>query len=88
MDSFQKAKEILTKYNQEHLLTFYDELDNNEKQLLINQICRIDFKQIFDLYEASKIDEVIPTNRIEPLPYFDKGKLSKEDLDNYISIGE
>lgn len=88
MDSFQKAKEILSKYNQEHLLAFYDELDENEKELLVNQICRIDFKQIFDLYEASKTDEVIPTNHIEPLPYFDKGKLSKEDLDNYISIGE
>lgn len=88
MDSFQKAKEILSKYNQEHLLAFYDELDENEKELLINQICRIDFKQIFDLYEASKTDEVIPTNHIEPLPYFDKSKLSKEELDNYISIGE
>lgn len=88
MDSFQKAKEILSKYNQEHLLAFYDELDENEKELLVNQICRIDFKQIFDLYEASKTDEVIPTNHIEPLPYFDKSKLSKEELDKYISIGE
>ena len=88
MDSFQKAKEILKEYNQEHLLNFYDELDKNERSFLINQICRINFKQIFDLYEASKADEVIPTNFIEPLPYFDKSKLSKKDLNYYSSIGE
>lgn len=88
MDNFQKAKNILTKYNQESLLSFYDELNDDEKNLLINQICRIDFQQIFDLYEASKTDEVIPCNLIEPLPYFDKSKISKDDINYYTAIGE
>lgn len=88
MDSFQKAKDILKEYNQEHLLCFYDELDKSEQELLVNQICRIDFKQIFDLYEASKKDEVIPCNLIEPLPYFDKSLLSNDDLKYYTSVGE
>lgn len=88
MDSFQKAKNILSEYNQEHLLSFYDELDESEKSFLINQIFRINFKQIFDLYEASKTDEIIPCNLIEPLPYFDKSTLSNKDLNYYSSIGE
>lgn len=88
MDSFQKAKDILKEYHQDHLLCFYDELNESEQELLINQICRINFKQIFDLYEASKTDEVIPCNLIEPLPYFDKSSLSSEDLKHYTSVGE
>lgn len=88
MDNFLKAKEILKEYNQEHLLSFYDELDNEQKEFLVNQILRIDFKQIFDLYEASKTDEVIPCNLIEPLPYFDKSRLSYNDKNLYINLGE
>lgn len=88
MDNFLKAKEILKEYNQEHLLNFYDELDDDEKKFLVNQILRIDFKQIFDLYEASKTDEVIPCNLIEPLPYFDKSKLSYDEQNSYIALGE
>lgn len=87
MDNFLKAKEILKEYNQEHLLNFYDELDDDEKKFLVNQILRIDFKQIFDLYEASKTDEVIPCNLIEPLPYFDKEKLTLDEINMYSKIG-
>jgi len=88
MDNYAKAKDLLKTYNQEHLLRFYDELNNKEKEFLINQICNINFKQIFDLYEASKIDEVIPTNLIQPLPYFDKSKLSASDITFFKNIGE
>ena len=88
VQNLEKAKEILKKYHQEHLLAFYDELNNEEKEFLVNQICNINFEQIFNLYEASKIDEVIPHNLIEPLPYFIKNKLPKEDAVIYKNIGE
>ena len=88
MNKLQKAKEILKEYNQEHLLMFYDELNNEERELLLNQICDIDFKQVFDLYEASKTDEQISCSEIEPLPYIDKNELNKVDIINYSDIGE
>lgn len=88
MESYDKAESLLKTYKQEHLLGFYNELNTNEKEFLIDQICHINFKQIFELYEASKTDEVIPTNLIEPLPYFDKEKLSKKDFDFFTTIGE
>lgn len=87
MDNLQKAKDILKKYNQEHLLNFYDELDDAQKQFLITQICNINFEQIFNLYEASKKDEVIPSNLIEPLPYFDKSQLSEKEIEDFSCIG-
>ncbi len=88
MQSYETAKQFLAQYNQEHLLNFYDELNNEEKEQLINQICQIDFKQIFDLYEASKTDKIIPNLSIEPLPYTIKKELSQEELKYYTSIGE
>ena len=40
-DDFLKAKDILKKYNQEHILNGYDNLDENKKQVLLNQVlCR------------------------------------------------
>lgn len=88
VQNYEKAKSILSKYHQEHLLNFYDELNNEEKEFLINQICNINFQQIFDLYEASKIDEVIPQNLIEPLYYTIKKDLSNEELTYYNQIGK
>ena len=88
MNDYSRAEDLLRMYKQEHLLRFYNELNTDEKQFLINQICTLNFKQIFDLYEASKEDEVIPSNMIEPLPYFDKEKLSKKDISFYEDIGK
>ena len=88
IQNFEKAKDIVSKYRQEHLLNFYDELNNEEKQALVNQICSINFKQIFDLYEASKTDEIIPKNLIEPLNYTIKKDLSNNQISYYEQIGE
>lgn len=87
-ENLQVAKEILKKYNQEHLISFYDELNDEERAILIKQICGIDFDQIFKLYEASKTDEVIPTKAIEPLSYVEKSKVSNEDYSFYSKVGE
>ena len=87
IENYERAKQILETYHQEHLLSFYDELEEDQKEYLINQILTINFKQIFDLYEASKIDEVIPNNEIEPLEYTIKKQLSNQDLAFYKEIG-
>lgn len=87
-DYFNKAKEIVHKYHQEHLLNFYDELDTDEQLKLCNQICSIDFDQIFNLYEASKIDEIIPESSISPLSYFIKNNISNDEFLNYTNYGE
>lgn len=87
VQNLEKAKDILKKYHQEHLLAFYDELNNKEKAYLLNQICSINFEQILNLYEASKIDEVLPSNLIEPLPYNIKREIPKDKFALYENIG-
>ena len=82
------VKQILNKYNQEHLLQFYDELADFEKESLLNQILSINFEEVFNLYEKSKIDIISNTEEVEPLPYFNKASFSKKDLNLYSMYGE
>ena len=49
-----KVKELLKKHNQEHLLTFFDDLTLENKELLLNQILDIDFELMSKLYENIK----------------------------------
>ena len=71
-DKLNTVREILKKYNQEHLLQFYSELTENQKSDLLNQILDIDFEQILHLYEKSKLDVLDSTEEIEPLTCVDK----------------
>ncbi len=87
-DKLTKAKEILKKYYQEHLLYFYDEISENEKEVLLNQIIKIDFDEILNLYENSKQNTKLDISKVSPLPHLEKNKLTKEELDTYIGIGE
>lgn len=83
-----KAKEILHHYNQEHLLYFYDELSEEQKELLLNQILGIDFNKILTLYKNSFKSTKLDLNTVSPLPHIEKDKISKKDLEHYIAIGE
>ena len=87
-DKLKKAKEILTKYDQEHLLYFYDELSEEEKNILINQILNIDFEKIINLYINSKKNNDSLNDKISPLPHIEKDKLTDKELDYYTQIGE
>lgn len=87
-DKLKTAKEILKKYNQEHLLYFYNEISEEEKNKLINQILNIDFEQILHLYANSKKVDNFSNVKISPLPHIEKDKLAEKDLDYYTKIGE
>lgn len=87
-DKLNQAKEILKKYNQEHLLYFYDELSEEQQNILIDQILNIDFEKIINLYLNSKKIEDTSNVKISPLPHIEKNKLTDKELDYYTQIGE
>lgn len=86
-DKLNKVKEILSKYNQEHLIQFYPELTENQKSDLLNQIFKIDFEEILDLYEKSKLEVLNSTENVEPLNYTIKDLLSASQKKQLFSIG-
>ena len=85
---FLKAKDILKTYNQEHLLCLYDELSDDEKNLLVNQILKINFYEILNLYENSMKENNSSTQKISPLFHFEKNNFSKSEIDYYSKVGE
>ena len=73
-EKFKKAKDILIKYNQEHLL---------------NEIFRINFDEILTLYTKSINNQNIDTNfKVSPIKHIEKDKLTNLEIENYTKIGE
>ena len=87
-EKLKKVKLILEKYKQEHLLDFYDELNSEEKQLLLDQILATNFEQIKTLYENSFKDEKIESSRISPIDYIASYDLDERNKHFYITLGE
>ncbi len=77
----------LKKYDQMHLIKFYDELKETEKNYIENQIEKIDFDQVDKLYETTK-EEKKYSDKIEPMKYIDKYKLSEDERKHYAQIGD
>ena len=84
---YEEAKNILKKYNQEHLLNQYEKLNNEKKDYLLNQIMRIDFDLINKLYEETKKEIKFENEKIEPIKYIEKEKLTDEEKNKYFEIG-
>ena len=76
---FKQAKEILEKYNQQHLLKYYDELDDAKKEELLAQISEIDFDLLKLLNQEQKSDD---KGTITPLDQ----AVSVEDIKNHEEV--
>ena len=86
-NKYNEAKKILEQYNQTHLLSQYEKLDNEKKEDLLNQIFNIDFNQINNLYNQTKEEIKIGQEKIEPIKYIEKDLLKKEEKEYYEKIG-
>lgn len=85
-NKLERAKEILTKYNQKHLLNNYNKLNEEKKEELLNQILNIDFDQIEKLYK--NINNVKNSNgEITPIPFIDASNLNEDEKKEYIKKG-
>lgn len=87
-DKLEKVNKILSTYNQEHLIKFYNELDNSQRELLLNQILRINFEQILTLYDNSMKDDYVPHDKISPINHFEKNRFTKDEILYYKKIGD
>lgn len=88
IDDYKQAKEILMKYDQEHLLCLYDELSEEEKRILLRQILSINFEQILTLYKNSYTSGNDCDAKISPLHHIEKERLTSSELSYYTSLGE
>ncbi len=88
MDKMQDVIKKLEFYKQNHIVKLLERLNEKEKEELINQINKIDFNQIMELYNNTKKNLEIKENKIENISYLDKEKLSKEQKERFNKLGE
>ncbi len=86
-DKLEEVKTILKKYGQEHLLNYYDKLDELHKRKLLEQINEIDFDLVNSLYESTKKEVKNNKDEITPIDYLDKFKLG-DKFKYYEDIGK
>ena len=79
--------QILKEFNQEYVLSFWNDLTDEEKNILANQIRSIDFAKMNMLYYNSTLDDSISYGRISPISYIDRLNLTKDELKHYSDIG-
>ena len=67
-DSYPGAFEKLVAFDQQHLLAFWDELDDGQRQILLGQINQIDFNLVQQLFAggSSKVNWLELAKRPEP----------------------
>lgn len=75
-------KQQLIDIGQEHIANLID-----ENKLLSEQIQRIDFKQILDLYREAQIHKENEDKTIEKIKYTEKDKLTQMEYEHLESIG-
>ena len=88
VDKIQDVIDLLKIYHQEHVIKLLEQLEGKEKEDLIEQINKIDFHQIMELYDNTKKELEIKENKIENISYLDKAKLSKEQKEEFEALGE
>lgn len=86
-EKLKKVKEILCEYEQEQLLANFDNLAEEKKDELLDQILQIDFEQMKKLYESvGKIVED-STVKIEPISYVEKETIEENKKQEYFENG-
>ena len=88
MNREQDVIKMLESYNQNHIINLLKNLDEVKKQELLDQIEKIDFHQVMELYDNTKKEIEIKESKIEPISYLDKAKLSQEQRGKFDKLGE
>ena len=86
-NTLEEVKSILKKYNQEHLLNGFENLEERKQKKLLEQILNIDFDLINSLYQNNTKEKVNNDDKIEPMEYLDKYKLN-EKYKYYENLGK
>ena len=86
-DNFEEVERKLKRYNQEHLLEYYNNIqDENLKLKFENQLKKIDYELIDSLYKKTTIPIKEEVGNVEPIDYWDKERLGGK-YDFYENIG-
>lgn len=89
-EKYLNVLNMLKKYNQEHLLRFYNDLNNEEKEQLLNELLCIDYTEIEELSNKVKKD-ITNTSKnkdeITPISVADEARMTSIEIEKYNRTG-
>lgn len=86
-EKYLAVESLLKKYKQEQILKNYEKMSDEEKSNLLDQILTINMDQITELYKGTQVKISFANDKIEPIEYIDKSKLSDEEFAKYEKLG-
>lgn len=86
-NKYNKAKKILKKYNQNHVIPFLKSLDGNINNNLVDQILKIDFEELKELYNKTFEELYVDLEELKPIVGVNPDRLTTKELENYEEIG-
>ena len=86
-DKLTQAKQLLKKYDQEHIIEFFPKLSEEQQLNLADQIIGIDFEELNKLYNLT-IKKELDVAHLEPVEAINPVRIPKEMLEEYIRVGE
>lgn len=86
-NNYHKAKKILEKYKQEHIIEFINKSDVEIKNKLIDQVLNINFDELKQLYDKTFENLYVDLEEVKPIMSVKPDKLTNEEKENYEKIG-
>ncbi|MDR7856730.1 UDPGP type 1 family protein [Tissierella sp.] len=87
-EKIQEVESIVCEYGQEHLLRYFHELADEEKESLLNQILSIDFELISSLYKKMTNPEINKNQQdLQPLKAYNWVDIDNEDRGRLYDVG-
>lgn len=94
MADLEKLRIRLEEFGQSHLLRFWDELTEDQKDTLVNQLNEINLKEVVGYFhtaqESMNKDVVKLDDKMKPLPkenYDSSVEMGNEELDMFWKLG-
>ena len=87
INNYENAKEILQKYNQNHVIEFLENSNDEIKDKLIEQIIKIDFEELKELYNKSFEDIYVDLEELQPIAGLNPNQLPEEKVKEIEKIG-
>lgn len=67
MNNYENAKKILEKYNQQQIISIADKMPQEKQEMLAEQVLKIDFEELKELYEKTFEDIYVDLEQLEPI---------------------
>lgn len=84
----EKAKEILKKYNQGHIIEWMDKQEDSIKQKIIKQVLDINLDELEELYKKVQKGVIEKNYNITPIHAVTKEKIIEQGENEYVKLGE